>query len=105
MSHSPSLALIRALIAEEVRVCAHDPFAGKNLESIFPDIAVVSDPYEAAREADALMILTEAEAFRRLDWKRIRNSMARPVLLDGRNLLDPSEMRSLGFEYHGIGRS
>jgi len=105
MSYSPSLALIRLLMAEGASACAHDPFAGASLQAVFPGIDVVSDSYDAARGADALMILTEAEAFRQLDWKRIRDSMARPVVLDGRNLLDSARMRSLGFEYHGIGRA
>jgi UDPglucose 6-dehydrogenase len=51
-----------------------------------------------------LLIVTEWEEFRNLDWKRIHQSMARPLVLDGRNLLSAQEMKSLGFEYHSVGR-
>jgi UDPglucose 6-dehydrogenase len=62
------------------------------------------DPYEVARGADALLVLTEWEQFRRLDWKRVRKEMARPLVVDGRNMLRPAEMRELGFEYLSFGR-
>jgi UDPglucose 6-dehydrogenase len=51
-----------------------------------------------------LLIVTEWPEFRKLDWERIRDSMARPLVLDGRNLLSPTEMKALGFEYHSMGR-
>ena len=50
------------------------------------------------------MIATEWKEFRELDWERMRDSMARPLILDGRNLLSPNEMKALGFEYHSMGR-
>ena len=51
-----------------------------------------------------MLVLTEWEQFRRLDWKRIRKEMARPLVIDGRNMLRPAEMRELGFEYLSFGR-
>jgi UDPglucose 6-dehydrogenase len=63
------------------------------------------DPYEVARGADALLILTEWEQFRRLDWKRIRNEMGRPLVIDGRNMLRTADMEALGFEYTSFGRA
>ncbi len=57
-----------------------------------------------AKNADALLITTEWEEFRRLDWERIRDLMARPLVLDARNLLDPAQMKALGFDYHSFGR-
>ena len=62
------------------------------------------NPYEAARDADALLIVTEWEQFRSLDWNRVRELMDRPLLLDGRNLLDPEAIKAAGFEYHSVGR-
>jgi len=72
--------------------------------AVFPGIACGKDAYEVARDADALMIVTDWEEFRRLDWGRIRSLMARPLVLDGRNLLDPAQMKAAGFEYHSLGR-
>lgn len=69
-----------------------------------PFVQYGTDPYEAAQAADALMIATEWEEFRALDWQRIRNLMARPLVLDGRNLMDPERMKAHGFEYHSFGR-
>ncbi len=60
--------------------------------------------YEAAENADALLVAAEWEEFRDLDWQRIRDLMARPLILDAQNLLSPSLMKSLGFEYQSVGR-
>ena len=60
--------------------------------------------YEAASGAEALIIATEWEEFRCLDWVRVRELMRRPLVLDGRNLLHPETMTALGFEYYDIGR-
>jgi UDPglucose 6-dehydrogenase len=62
------------------------------------------DAYEAADGADALVLLTEWNEFKHLDLARIRASMARPIVVDGRNVYDPDEMQALGFHYQGIGR-
>jgi UDP-glucose/GDP-mannose dehydrogenase family, UDP binding domain len=62
------------------------------------------DPYEVAREADALLVLTEWEQFPRMDWKLIREEMARSLVVGSRNMLHPPEMKALGFEYMSFGR-
>jgi UDPglucose 6-dehydrogenase len=72
--------------------------------AIFPNLIYSADPYEVAKGADALLVLTEWEQFKRLDWKRVRKEMARPLIVDGRNMLRPAEMRELGFEYLSFGR-
>jgi UDPglucose 6-dehydrogenase len=64
----------------------------------------VEDPYEVARAADALLLLTEWREYRELDWKRIHKEMSRPLVLDARNMLAPAKMKELGFEYHSFGR-
>jgi UDPglucose 6-dehydrogenase len=72
--------------------------------ALFPAVRMGADPYEVAKGADALMIVTEWPQFRDLDWERVRSLMARPLILDGRNLLNPQQIKALGFEYHSVGR-
>jgi UDPglucose 6-dehydrogenase len=101
---APSLEVIRRLLAEGASVRAYDPQAMKKAQTLFPTVNYSKDPYEAATGADAVLIVTEWPEFRELDWARVHGQMLRPLLLDGRNLLDPAKMRELGFEYHSIGR-
>lgn len=101
---SPPIDLIRQLLAEGARVKAYDPAAANRAREIMPEISYCSDPYQVAKGADALLVVTEWDEFANLDWDRIRNSMARPLVLDGRNLLDPALMIQKGFEYHSFGR-
>jgi UDPglucose 6-dehydrogenase len=101
---APAIELIRQLLAEGAHVSAYDPAAMEKTRPIHPGVQYGADAYEAAKDADALLLVTEWSEFRKLDWKRIHDSMARPLLLDGRNLLDPAAMKALGFEYHSIGR-
>lgn len=101
---APSIELIKRLQQEGVQVSAYDPQAMGKIAEHFPDLNCAADGYEAARGADALLIVTEWPEFRGLDWKRIHQSMARPLVLDGRNLLSSEEMAALGFEYVSVGR-
>lgn len=101
---APAMDLIRRLLAEGVHVRAFDPEAVEKTRGVFPSVCYGKDGYEVARDADAMVIATEWPEFRQLDWKRIHDSMARPLVFDGRNLLDPAEMRRIGFEYHSVGR-
>ena len=101
---APSIDLIGRLLAEGARLRAYDPQAMEKTRAVYPNIAYHRDPYEAASDADALLIVTEWDEFRNLDWKRIHDGMARPLVIDGRNLLQPETMKALGFEYHCFGR-
>jgi UDPglucose 6-dehydrogenase len=101
---APAIELIRRLLAEGSKVCAFDPEAMERTKAIYPNIQYAADAYGTAKDADALMLVTEWEQFKNLDWQRIHDSMARPLLLDGRNLLDPAKMKAIGFEYHSMGR-
>ena len=101
---APAIKLIERLLAEGAQLRTYDPKAMDKARALFPGIRYGADPYEVAKDADALLLVTEWEEFLRLDWERVRGLMARPLLLDGRNLLDPTEMRALGFEYHSVGR-
>src|SRR5947208_1548784 len=101
---APSLEVIRRLLAEGAQVRAYDREAMDRTSVILPQIQCCREPYEVARDADALLILTEWEEFRQLDWERIHGLMARPLVLDGRNLLEPKAMIERGFEYHSFGQ-
>jgi UDPglucose 6-dehydrogenase len=101
---APAVDVIRRLLAEGAAVRATDPEAMERAKTAFPDVHFSADPYDVARGADALLVLTEWEQFRRLDWRRIQKEMARPLVIDSRNMLRPTEMRDLGFEYMSFGR-
>jgi UDPglucose 6-dehydrogenase len=101
---APAIELVRRLLAEGAHVRAYDPEAIERTRALLPDVRYGRDAYEVAEQADALMLVTEWPEFRALDWQRVHSLMARPLLLDGRNLLDPAAVKSLGFEYYSIGR-
>jgi UDPglucose 6-dehydrogenase len=101
---APAVELIRRLLAEGARIQAYDPEAMGRAKAVYPGLTYCPDAPSTAHGADALLIVTEWPQFKTLDWKAIHGSMARPLVLDGRNLLEPAKMRELGFEYHSIGR-
>jgi UDPglucose 6-dehydrogenase len=101
---APAIDLINRLIGEGARVRAYDPEAMDKARAVLPQIEYAKSAYEAAQDSEALVIATEWDEFRKLDWARVRESMARPLILDGRNLLSPSEMKKRGFEYRSFGR-
>jgi UDPglucose 6-dehydrogenase len=101
---APPLEVLRQLLAEGASVRAYDPQGMKGTEPIFPTVKYCNDAYEVAAGTDVILLLTEWPEFRELDWQRVYGLMVRPLVLDGRNLLDPPKMRELGFEYHSIGR-
>jgi len=101
---APSLEVIRRLLAEGAHLRAYDQEAMDKTAAIFPQVRFCREPYDVARDADALLILTEWPEFRQLDWSLIYDKMSRPLILDGRNLLNPQAMTQLGFEYHCFGR-
>jgi len=101
---APAIDLVHRLLAEGAKVRAYDPEAMDRAKAVLPQIDYAKSPYEAAEDAEALLIATEWDEFRKLDWDRIREAMARPLIVDGRNLLSPREMKSQGFEYRSFGR-
>ncbi len=101
---APAIDLVQRLLAEGAKVRAYDPEAMDRARAVLPQIDYAKSPYEAAQDAEALLIATEWDEFRKLDWDRIREAMARPLIVDGRNLLSPREMKSQGFEYRSFGR-
>ena len=105
MREAPSIVLIKNLIAEGCKVKAYDPEASKEAYKIFGDkIEYMKKQYSALEGADALVIVTEWNEFRRPDFDKIKSLLKQPVIMDGRNLFDPKKMAEMGFEYEGIGR-
>ena len=101
---APALEMIAALLAAGARVQAYDPAAMAHSQAQQPALICCDDPYEAAQGADAVVLMTEWNEFRNMDLPRILDSAASPRFLDCRNIYDPQEMASLGFEYVSIGR-
>lgn len=108
IDNAPSLELMQALWAQGVRVRLYDPKAMPQVVERFgerDDLVCCDDPYHALEGVDALLIVTEWKAFWSPDFDRIATLMPSKLILDGRNIYDPAYMRSLGFDYIGIGRS
>jgi UDPglucose 6-dehydrogenase len=104
LREAPSLDIAKVLLAAGAQVRAYDPAAVEGARALLPDIEYCTDAYAVADGADALVLVTEWNEFRFLDLARVKASMRKPVMVDGRNIYDPSMMRSLGFTYRGIGR-
>jgi UDPglucose 6-dehydrogenase len=102
---SPALAIVRVLQARGARVQAYDPEAMDAVRKELPELTLCSDAYQACSGADALVIVTEWNQFRMLDLERVKSLLARPVIVDLRNIYDPTPMRAAGFEYVCVGRS
>ena len=102
---APALEVIRKLLEEGAEVHATDPQAIERTKSLLPGAKYHEDPYEALKGADAALVCTEWRSFRELDWAKAGHSMARRLVIDGRNLYSPKKMQELGFEYYSFGRS
>ena len=102
---APALEVIRKLLEEGAIVHASDPEAISRTKPIFPQVVYHEDPYEALKQADAALVCTEWQIFRKLDWERAGQLMARRLVIDGRNLYSPKKMQELGFDYYSFGRS
>jgi len=101
---APALEVMRRLLEEGAEVQASDPEAIARTKSQFPQVAYFEDPYEALKGADAALVCTEWQIFRKLDWGRAGKDMARRLVIDGRNVYSASKMQQLGFEYYSFGR-
>jgi UDPglucose 6-dehydrogenase len=101
---SPAIDLVRHLLAQGARIRAYDPEAMEKAKPLLPEVECTETPYDVAEGSEALVIATEWDEFRELDWDRIHKSMVRPLIIDGRNLLSPKDMKARGFEYQCFGR-
>jgi UDPglucose 6-dehydrogenase len=104
LREAPSLDIARVLLAAGAHVRAYDPAAMEGARVKLPAVEYTKDAYGLAAGADALVVVTEWNEFRDLDMGRLKASMRRPVIVDGRNIYDPAIMRGHGFTYRGIGR-
>jgi len=104
---APSLTIVPRLHGAGASLRIYDPIAARNLQKLYPPddrLTYVESAFEAARGADALVILTDWEEFRSLDLDRVRSLMRSPIVVDGRNLFEPARMRAAGVEYYSLGR-
>ncbi len=101
---SPALEVVKRLLEEGAVVHATDPEAMPRAKTLFPQVQYHGDPYDALREADAALVCTDWDVFRKLDWECAGKVMARKLVIDGRNLYSPLNMRKKGFEYFSFGR-
>ena len=105
MRNAPSITIIEYLLSEEARVRAYDPQATEKAREILGDkVEYVDTPYAAAKDADALIIVTEWEEFKKANLKKVHSLLRQPLIIDGRNLYDPAGMKRLGFIYRAVGR-
>lgn len=105
MREAPSVVIIQALLKAGATIAVHDPEALTRAREIFGDaISYHRVNYDTLTEADALLIVTEWNEFRRPDFDRIRSLMKTPIIFDGRNLYEPAVMRQEGFTYYPVGR-
>jgi UDPglucose 6-dehydrogenase len=104
MRFAPSVEVVQALLKEKATLKLYDPQAMPEARKLIKGASFVQSAYEAARGADALLVLTEWSEFQELDFQRIKKLLRHATIFDGRNLYDPARMKSLGFRYYGVGR-
>ena len=111
MREAPAIALIQDLLEAGAKVIAHDPVAMDNARSVLSPawlagggLRLAADAYAAIEGADVLVLVTEWKEYREADLNRVKTSLRRPIVFDGRNQFDPVRMRAAGFRYLGIGR-
>ena len=106
MRDAKSVEVINELAKDEATFAAYDPIAVENARPLLPkDVEYLDSPYAVAKDADALIIMTEWKEFRGLKFDRIRDIMKRPLIFDGRNIYQPDRMARIGIEYVAIGRA
>jgi len=101
---APAIEILKLLKREGSVLSAYDPEASEKAKAALPDIQYCATPYDAAQDAEAILIVTEWDEFRSIDWQRLRSVVSRPLIIDGRNMFDPNDATSRGFHYVSIGR-
>ncbi len=105
MREAPSIAIIEEMVRRGAKVCAFDPVAIEEATKVLPaEVTYATDEYDAVKNADVLVFMTEWNQFRALDMNRIHGLMASPNIADLRNIYQPTAMREIGFTYAGVGR-
>ena len=101
---APSIDIIRELQKSGAKIRAFDPVAKINAKKVLKGVTFCSDPYSTVKGCDALLVATEWNEFRTLDFEHVKRLLKQPNIIDGRNIYEPEEMRKIGFNYLGIGR-
>jgi UDPglucose 6-dehydrogenase len=101
---SPAVRIIGEVIKAGGRVRAYDPAAMDEARHTLPDIEYAEDAYDAANGCDVLVIATEWNQFRNLDWDRLKSALRAPVVVDLRNVYEPKHMRDIGIRFTAVGR-
>jgi len=101
---APSIRIIEELQNMGARIHACDPVAIENAKNVLNNVEFFENPYETIRDCDALIVATEWNEFRNLDMRAVKILLKNPIIVDGRNIYNPKELRDLGFKYIGIGR-
>lgn len=104
MRDAPAIDIISMLLNDGAQITAFDPKASENAKELLPKISFADSVFDVADGADLLIVLTEWNEFRELDFEDIKKRMSTPNIIDGRNLYDPEKLRALGFNYVGVGR-
>lgn len=102
--NAPSIDIINALEKEGAKLKVYDPQSMQKAKGVLGKIKFCKDPYEVCKGSDCLVVLTEWDEFKGLDFVRIKKLLKRPLVIDGRNIYDPGVMKDLGFNYISIGR-
>lgn len=106
MREAPSIPIIKKLLSEGARVKAYDPAAMEQAKFFLGESVIYTEnEYDALKDADALLILTEWNEFRNPDYKKLYDGLKNKLVFDGRNVYEPSKMKELGFTYYSIGRA
>jgi len=104
LRNSPSIDLIKALISEGAKIKIYDPKAMEKAKKVLKGATFCNDAYQAAKNSDCLIVATEWDEFKELDFIKLKKILKRPLLIDGRNIYDPKFIMQLGFSYVGVGR-
>lgn len=104
LREAPSINIVSELLKQGVKISAYDPVAGFKFKKIFPQISLKKEPYETLKGAEALLILTEWDEFKKIDKNKLKKLLKKPNILDGRNIYNKEEMEKLGLNYISIGR-
>ena len=104
MRESPTIPVIRGLQERGAEIQGYDPAGMEQAKQYVPDIAYKKDLYAVAEGADALILATEWNQFRTINWERVKKLLRRPIVVDLRNIYDPQRMQASGFHYTSVGR-
>lgn len=105
LRNAPAIDIIRVLLEGGAIVKTYDPVGMPNMQKIFPNIKYCKNPYQVVEGADAAILVTEWDVFKKMDLKKVKKLMKTSIFIDGRNVFDPDQMNKLGFTYQCVGRS